>query len=246
MIRLLLTFLLAISLFAQLPKPGGSSSGGVTTSNTGVNLFALTDTFTFGADSLRYASNISGTYINGGVDTKGLRGSNLQSVIDSSSTGPIGTHYGIAVNAENDGSGTIDSLIGAYVQANNFGSAAALAVTGLQVYAETDSATTDFYGISVITNRLGATTNHYGLNISDVSGATNNYAIKTGLGKVDVGDIVAPGRTAGNPVACASSIYGYMYFNTTDKRLCVCIADGTDDAWVKSNDYSHATGHCTP
>jgi|SRR3990170_1667201 len=58
--------------------------------------------------------------------------------------------------------------------------------------------------------------------------------------------IVRPANSAGNPTVCGTAIFGAMYFNTTDARLCICVADGTDNAWVKSSDYTHATGHCTP
>lgn len=66
-------------------------------------------------------------------------------------------------------------------------------------------------------------------------------------GSTGIGQIRArTENSATEPVNCTSAVYGQTYFDTGDVRLCVCVNDGTDDEWVKSDDYSHATGHCTP
>ncbi len=50
---------------------------------------------------------------------------------------------------------------------------------------------------------------------------------------------------------CVAGMDGQTYFNTTDDKLCICADDGTDHgggdnhAWMVSDDYSHATGHCS-
>jgi hypothetical protein len=51
-------------------------------------------------------------------------------------------------------------------------------------------------------------------------------------------------NSAKAPFVCSPSRYGESYFSLTDLRLCVCANDGVSDAWLKSNDYSSATGHC--
>ncbi len=56
---------------------------------------------------------------------------------------------------------------------------------------------------------------------------------------------VLNGNSALEPFNCTSSFYGHTYFDTSDARLCICVADGTDDEWVMSDDYTHATGHCS-
>jgi len=63
--------------------------------------------------------------------------------------------------------------------------------------------------------------------------------------RMDFSVAVAPIRSATEPFNCDSTRYGFQYYNTGDTRLCICIADGTDDEWVKSDDYTHATGHCS-
>lgn len=47
------------------------------------------------------------------------------------------------------------------------------------------------------------------------------------------------------PADCANARRGSFYFDLEDERLCICVNDGTDFEWVKSDDYSHATGHCS-
>lgn len=51
-------------------------------------------------------------------------------------------------------------------------------------------------------------------------------------------------RTA-EPFVCDNTKYGGRYFDSDDQVQCVCANDGTDDHWLSSADYSHATGHCT-
>lgn len=47
-----------------------------------------------------------------------------------------------------------------------------------------------FYAESPLNSGGGTFTNAYGLFVADMTAATNNFAIKTGLGKVDIGDVV--------------------------------------------------------
>lgn len=82
-----------------------------------------------------------------------------------------------------------------------------------------------------------------GIEVTNVG--TTQVALQTGTGDVDLGGPVAPVRSATEPVNCSSAYYGFTYFDTSDTRLCICVADGTDDEWVKSDDYTHATGHCS-
>jgi hypothetical protein len=73
----------------------------------------------------------------------------------------------------------------------------------------------------------------------------------SGHSSVQIDNAVVPifpirfGNSAGQPMDCTSSVYGATYFDTTDKRLCICVNDGVVDEWVKSDDYSNATGHCS-
>ena len=47
------------------------------------------------------------------------------------------------------------------------------------------------------------------------------------------------------PTECNAGSRGSVYFDLEDERLCICVNDGTDFEWVMSDDYSHATGHCS-
>jgi hypothetical protein len=75
----------------------------------------------------------------------------------------------------NLGSGDVTGyMYGSYYDVENSGSGHASSLIGQLITAATNgSATTD---------------NQYGLQITDVTGGTNNYAIKTGAGMVEVGD----------------------------------------------------------
>ena len=69
--------------------------------------------------------------------------------------------------------------------------------------------------------------------------------LQIGNGKSVFSRIVQFQNNATEPADCVSAIYGAVYFDTTDKKLCVCINDGTDDEWVPSDDYTHGGGHCS-
>jgi hypothetical protein len=78
-----------------------------------------------------------------------------------------------------------------------------------------------------------------------LTAATDFRALEVAAGKSVFGDIVQFENNATEPADCVSAIYGAVYFDTTDKKLCVCINDGTDDEWVPSDDYTHGGGHCS-
>jgi hypothetical protein len=79
--------------------------------------------------------------------------------------------------AYHQGSGNVTRVQSLFLDAEAFkGSGPAGSVTNLE-------------GLHIFTSiDTDAVTNAYGLRVDDVSGATNNYAIKTGLGAVDLGD----------------------------------------------------------
>lgn len=57
--------------------------------------------------------------------------------------------------------------------------------------------------------------------------------------------VMLPPQSATEPENCVTGIEGALYYDTDDDKLCVCANDGTDVEWVTSDDYTHATGHCT-
>lgn len=57
--------------------------------------------------------------------------------------------------------------------------------------------------------------------------------------------VVRNQNAALEPEDCVAGIVGSMYFDTDDQALCICANDGTDIEWVRSDDYTHGTGHCT-
>ncbi len=78
---------------------------------------------------------------------------------------------------------------------------------------------TDMYGLLLYSghnNGAGTVTNNHGLKIEDQTEGTNNWAIKTGLGKVQFGDDVTVDSLAGtgNAFACLDS-NGKLYRSAT-------------------------------
>ncbi|MBI3933488.1 MAG: hypothetical protein HY316_02270 [Acidobacteria bacterium] len=126
-------------------------------------------------------------------------------------------------DAYHSGSGTLSALVGvnAYVetQSPSGGNVLRAEAVGADAYQTGASTTTDLIGFHAYSNgkTAGAVTNNYGLKVDDqnIAGATN-WAIKTGLGKVEFGDTVTarvlnavrladqfPGADAGAKIAAA-------------------------------------------
>jgi hypothetical protein len=143
-------------------------------------------------------------------------------------TGPI---YGMAGRAADDGSGTISTMYGVKGGAHNGGHAVTnLGAVLAQAVNGGNAVTANMYGVdaqlsndgtgttttaaalhaaSLLNNGGGVVTNYYGLKVDDQTGATNNWAIKTGAGRVEFGDrvqldaITDPGPPPANT--------GYLY-----------------------------------
>lgn len=100
------------------------------------------------------------------------------------SSGYVGIVTGAEISARNQGTGDVDILIGMSTSINNVNAAGAV---------------NNGYGLLV--NPLqnnGTMANGYGIKIEDQAGATNTWALKTGVGKVEFGDIINFAGTMGN------------------------------------------------
>jgi hypothetical protein len=160
----------------------------------------------------------------------------------------FGSAAGTALNITNNVSGSLTSGTWDFVNVNEtLGPTSGTGVLNLFTLEPTVNQTGGASGITrglYVKPTMTSAADFRGIEVSDVG--TTHYSVKTGTGDVDFGGPLAPVRSATEPVNCAAAYYGYTYFDTGDVRLCVCINDGTDDEWVKSDDYTHATGHCTP
>ena len=105
---------------------------------------------------------------------------------------------------------------------------------------------TDLTLETIINQTGGASGITRGLYINPTLTAAADFrALEVAAGKSVFGDIVQFENNTTQPADCVPAIYGAVYFNTTDNRLCVCVDDGDDDEWVKSDDYTHGGGHCS-
>lgn len=106
---------------------------------------------------------------------------------------------------------------------------------GVVGFAEHDGTgtTTDMAAVVASGNvrSAGTVTNNYGLLVKNQTAGTNNWAIKTGTGKVEFGDLLQIGDGAGNDrlsfsaestnPTCAAGNY-FIWANSTDTRLKKC------------------------
>ena len=183
-----------------------ASSGSVTTQNIGSNttLYASgTQNFT----NPQIAAAGSG-YNNGTGTVSYLEGT--RNSIGNLSTGNTIYAYGNRTFVYSPGAGTITNLYG---YESNYYSANA----------------TNMYGMRIATNTGAAGTSKYGLSIGNVSGASSNYAIKTGTGAVDFGDSVAV--TGDMDISGAYKIsgtdYSQYFIDSAGSAGQVWTADGT-------------------
>lgn len=97
-------------------------------------------------------------------------------------------------------------------------------------YIENTGGTTEnaasFYSMSIVNYPGQTLQNVYGLYIEDQKAAQNNYAIKTGLGRVEFGDVVALGAQVTftpitTPTACSAGQY-FIYADKVSSKLRKC------------------------
>jgi hypothetical protein len=100
---------------------------------------------------------------------------------------------GLESDAYHTGAGTISDLQGIFGFADNTGpsggNATRVSAIAANAWQSGNATTTEMNGLLVFSNGKsgGTVTNNYGVKIEDQTGGTNNWAIKTGLGKVEFG-----------------------------------------------------------
>ena len=135
---------------------------------------------------LRQTSNsaITGTNVQHGIFARWVR-TNTSSVTDTNNqSGAI--RAGISFNT---------STSQTYTNTGSSGVSSLFIMTPAQVGAGT-LAITSYAGIDIEASSIATGTNKYGIRIADQSGSTNNWAIRTGLGKVEFGDNLTNAYTA--------------------------------------------------
>ena len=116
----------------------------------------------------------------------------------------------------------------------------AFALTAVSLSAADGTFTTYFTSAAAPGNFvLDGTSTSGGITIDDVS-----------LKQVRGGDITTQGpfqllKSPNEPENCDEAAEGLTYYSTVDGKQCICANDGTDIEWMMSDDYAHATGHCT-
>ncbi|MCU1308249.1 MAG: capsular biosynthesis protein [Acidobacteriaceae bacterium] len=175
-----------LSAYAQSwrqTSAGVNVEWGAPTDGGGITVIAERTTtgvgYTAGVVGISVATHGSGT-------TAALDGLDGNVGINTTGGGAVGAAFAVGAWPYIE-SGSVTDLAGVATQAGTYSGAVA-----------------NNYGFWVQAPVLGATvTNRYGLKVDDQTGATNNFAISTGLGKVHFGDTVdvaAPVETSGNPV----------------------------------------------
>lgn len=138
---------------------------------------------------------------------------------NSSASGVFGVHavntdaadfnYGIESDVTSANvAGTMLGMNGFFMNASVIGNG----ITELNGYDGRISITTggvqdaSFYRVRSFNHGAVPLTNFYGLNMEDITGATNNWAIKTGLGKVELGTVTGgtSGQLSYDPAASGS------------------------------------------
>lgn len=129
------------------------------------------------------------------------------------------TLIGAEFDATHASAGTLTTLMGAFSQGvTNLGSGAVTNLTGLGTHTVHQAVTTvaTAIGISIDENYNtggGTITNSYGLKIEDHVAGTNDWAIRTGLGLVQLGDrliAAAPDSAIADATLAASSWSAYL------------------------------------
>jgi hypothetical protein len=159
------------------------------------------------------ATNTSSTLDVVTVDTSTAGASNIVA-IDSIYSGTNLTHTGttaVARGAEFEAfnyTATVTDLKGSQYNVNNYGPGTVVTATGSESDVSTYGGTlTNAIGFAVKSPHVdGAITNFYGLKVEDQTGATNNWAIKTGKGLNEFGDAVQFDPANGAQPTCTSAI----------------------------------------
>jgi hypothetical protein len=141
----------------------------------------------YGISASSSMSNITGTH----NIASGIFGTTVGVTNNSTAGNNPGGMYGIFADVENYGPGTVGFLAG---QTNYLYSSGVVGeMTGFMSGVNNDGTVALASGFHFVSGGAaigGTVTNQYGLLVDDVLGATNNYAIKTGLGKVQLADAV--------------------------------------------------------
>lgn len=129
--------------------------------------------------------------------------------------GNLTTAYGGMDGIEIAGSGAVDTLIGFQTYATTAGAGTVTNLFGILVFdcGSYNGTVTNQYGIDIQAPSDGTlVTNLYGLRIGNQSGAVNNWAIKTGLGRVEFGDQVSAPSYVGGTITPTGMTLGSVYF----------------------------------
>ncbi len=168
------------------------------------------------ADSMYQHSALKVSHFMGGVNNYSSADHAIEATMEVDTPGTVNAAEGLAFFAYNAAASAVNKLEAEdlYVESDT-GAVAVLSV--LEAGGEIDGGTVaDFHQIHVSTPGMfgGAVTNLYGIRIEDIAGASNNWALKTGLGKVEFGGTVAltgTGPGAANTVVCwkAGGVLGW-------------------------------------
>jgi hypothetical protein len=125
--------------------------------------------------------------------------------------------------------GTIDRGTGVLVGSTKMEAGTLTLMEGIRVQCtRTGGTVTTMSNIVVYPDSTAATTKH-GLKIWDMTGATNNYAIQTGLGQVYFGDVVICNRTIQVGAVSGTAVAGMIQWDGT--HFYGCTVGGGSPTW---------------
>lgn len=117
---------------------------------------------------------------------------------------------GVETNAYHYGSNTCTESIAGLLTSGNFGTGVISLAAGLRagVINDVGGTVVNGYGVQIVggaNNGMGTFTNNVGMKVEDQTGGASNWAIKTGLGKVEFGHLVVSTGAAPAVTGCTSA-----------------------------------------
>jgi hypothetical protein len=216
---------------------GDAQIDGVVT-NSGPSVTLLSETKTTGGATSFNGLNVELT-VNPSADMTGgavVLSAGGYAVVPNTSTHAITSLYGSNFGSINNGSGPVNEMFGQTGDVENLSSATVSLMAGFSMYISNEGTATkiecyrtfflnsgtvtDFMGFHVdnLTN-TGTITNAYGLKVENITIGTNNWAIKTGIGKVEFGDqvLVPLLKNSAAQTTVSASVSGTVIFSQPEQ-----------------------------